>query len=62
MKEEELLDDTPSGITFKSFEIQEVLGQGSFGKVFKVNLKNESEPGKNSLAMKVLNKKFLVKN
>ena len=39
---EDLLDDSPSGITFKSFEIQKTLGQGSFGKVFKVNLKGDT--------------------
>ena len=56
------MDDSPSGITFKSFDIQEVLGQGTFGKVFKVNLKNDPEPLVNAMAMKVLNKAFLVKN
>ena len=30
-----------NGITFSSFEIQEVLGQGTFGKVFKVFLKTD---------------------
>lgn len=42
--EEQLLDDAPDGITFKSFDIQEVLGQGTFGKVFKVNLKTDLDP------------------
>ena len=51
-----------NGITFKSFNIQEVLGQGTFGKVFKVALKTEPDPTNNALAMKVLNKAFLVKN
>ena len=37
---DDLLDDTVgSGITFSSFEIHTMLGQGSFGKVFKVNIK-----------------------
>ena len=56
--EEELLDDCPMGITFKSFEIEEVLGEGTFGKVFRVKRRDEQH----ALAMKVLNKKFLVKN
>ena len=59
--EEQLDDDTlKNGITFSSFDITEVLGQGTFGKVFKVNLKSDSE--KKPLAMKVLDKHFLVKN
>ena len=49
-----------NGITFSSFEIQEVLGQGTFGKVFKVFLKTDQT--KTALAMKVLSKQFLVKN
>ncbi len=57
--QEELLDDTPKGITFSSFEIQDVLGEGSFGKVYKVVLK--SDPTR-IFAMKVLSKQYLVKN
>lgn len=51
-----MLDDTLSGITFKSFVILDVLGQGTFGKVFRVNLKNDTDPVNNAMAMKVLNK------
>ena len=58
--EDELLDDGMNGITFKSFEIEELLGQGTFGKVFKVHLKQSKK--KTPMAMKVLNKAFLVKN
>ena len=43
-----------NGITFSSFEISEVLGQGTFGKVFKVHLKTDET--KKPLAMKVLSK------
>jgi len=35
------------------------LGEGSFGKVYKVNLKNDTT---RVFAMKVLSKQFLVKN
>ena len=38
------------------------IGQGTFGKVFRVNLKGDPQPQKNAMAMKVLNKNFLVKN
>jgi hypothetical protein len=31
-----LHDDGMKGITFKSFNVEEVLGEGTFGKVFKV--------------------------
>ena len=44
-------------INFKSFEILELLGEGSFGKVFKVRLKKTNE----IFAMKVLNKSYLLK-
>ena len=44
-------------INFKSFEILELLGEGSFGKVFKVRLKKTNE----IFAMKVLNKSYLIK-
>ena len=57
--DEEFEDDGKNGITFSSFEILEVLGEGSFGKVYKVALK--SDPSK-LFAMKVLSKQQLVKN
>ena len=44
-------------INFKSFEILELIGSGSFGKVFKVKLKSTNE----IFAMKVLNKAYLLK-
>ena len=44
-------------INFKSFEILELIGSGSFGKVFKVKLKSTNE----IFAMKVLNKSYLLK-
>ena len=43
-------------INFKSFEILELIGSGSFGKVFKVRLKRTNE----IFAMKVLNKSYLL--
>jgi len=46
------------GITFESFEILSLLGEGSFGKVCKVRLKQTSE----IFTMKILNKEFLLKN
>ena len=42
--------------------MQKVLGEGSFGKVFKVNLKGDSDPQRNAFAMKVLDKKSLMKS
>jgi serine/threonine protein kinase len=44
-------------INYNSFEILELIGGGSFGKVFKVKLKNTQ----NIYAMKVLNKGYLIK-
>jgi len=55
------LDDDATdkeGITFSSFEILGTLGAGTFGKVFKVKLKSNG----NIYAMKVINKKYLIKN
>ena len=45
-------------IGFNSFIIEDCLGAGSFGKVFKVRMKSNGE----LYAMKVINKKFLMKN
>ena len=44
-------------INYNSFEILELIGGGSFGKVFKVKLKGTD----NIFAMKVLNKSYLIK-
>ena len=44
-------------INFNSFEILELIGSGSFGKVYKVKQKNTN----NIYAMKVLNKSYLIK-
>ena len=45
-------------IGLNSFIIEDCLGEGSFGKVFKVRMKSNGE----IYAMKVINKKFLMKN
>ena len=45
-------------IGFNSFIIEDCLGAGSFGKVFKVRMKSNGQV----YAMKVLNKKYLLKN
>ena len=47
-----------STIGFNSFVIEDCLGAGSFGKVFKVRMKSNGQ----IYAMKVINKKFLMKN
>ena len=44
-------------INYNSFEILELIGSGSFGKVFKVKLKGTDK----IFAMKVLNKSYLLK-
>ena len=44
-------------INYNSFEILELIGEGSFGKVYKVKQKNTN----NIYAMKVLNKSYLIK-
>ncbi len=54
--EDPLLNNTTVG--FNSFTIEDCLGAGSFGKVFKVRMKSNGE----LYAMKVINKKFLMKN
>ena len=46
------------GITYDSFIIISTLGSGTFGKVFKVKLKSNG----NIYAMKVINKKYLIRN
>ena len=45
-------------ISVNSFDILDCLGAGSFGKVFKVRMKSNGV----IYAMKVINKKFLMKN
>ena len=47
--------DENNKINFNSFEILDQIGSGSFGKVFKVKLRNTNQ----IFAMKVLNKAFL---
>lgn len=55
-----LIDDSSltNGINFSSFEILECLGSGTFGKVFRVKLKQNGS----IYAMKIINKKYLIKN
>jgi serum/glucocorticoid-regulated kinase 2 len=59
-EEVKLIDDSTltKGITFASFDVLECLGSGTFGKVFKVKLKDSGQ----IFAMKIINKKFLIKN
>ena len=52
--EDPLLNNTSVG--FNSFTIEDCLGTGSFGKVFKIRMKLNGE----IYAMKVINKKFLT--
>jgi ankyrin repeat protein/tRNA A-37 threonylcarbamoyl transferase component Bud32 len=54
--EDPILNNTTVG--FNSFTILDCLGAGSFGKVFKVRMKSNGE----IYAMKVINKRFLLKN
>jgi serine/threonine protein kinase len=60
------VDDAKKGVKFNSFEILEILGQGTFGRVFKVRKKDDiMNPDVDPVpeyAMKVLKKAFLVKN
>ena len=56
-----LLDDSEKGIGYNSFHLLEILGQGTFGKVFKVKRKDHPEL-EDEFAMKILKKAFLVKN
>jgi len=61
MNNMKLIDDSSEkGITFNSFLIVDLLGSGTFGKVYKVQLKNSND--KNFYAMKVINKQFLINN
>ena len=54
-----LMDDGEiQGIGFKSFDLQEMLGYGTFGKVFKCTRKGHPK----EYAMKILNKAFLYRN
>lgn len=55
-----LLDDSHAGLAYGSFQLLDILGQGTFGKVFKVKFKEN--PNSKEYAMKVLKKAFLVKN
>jgi tRNA A-37 threonylcarbamoyl transferase component Bud32 len=59
-EEAKLIDDSSltKGINYSSFEILECLGSGTFGKVFKVKLKQTGD----IYAMKIINKKYLIKN
>lgn len=45
-------------VWFKDFEILEMIGEGSFGRVFKVKRKSNGE----LLAMKAMKKSYLIMN
>ena len=51
-----LLDGKTVG--FKDFEILELIGEGSFGQVFKVKKKDNGQ----ILALKVMKKQYLISN
>ena len=57
IKAEDIDEKTNAKINYNSFEILELIGGGSFGKVFKVKLKGTDK----IFAMKVLNKAYLLK-
>ena len=57
IKSNDIDEKTNIIINYNSFEILELIGGGSFGKVFKVKLKGTN----NIYAMKVLNKGYLIK-
>ena len=57
VRTEDFDKETKTKINFNSFEILELIGSGSFGKVYKVKQKNTN----NIYAMKVLNKAYLIK-
>ncbi len=56
--EEEKLEETSDGTNYDSFELLEIVGAGSFGKIFKVKKKDSGK----IYAMKVLSKAYLVKH
>lgn len=62
MSTNQLLEDSTDnkGLTFNSFQILDVLGSGTFGKVFKATLKHSSDD--KIYAMKVINKRYLIRN
>ena len=45
-------------VKFEDFEVNEMIGEGSFGRVFKVKKKDSGV----LMAMKVMKKKFLIQN
>lgn len=54
-----LLEDSQiKGIGFNSFQILELLGSGTFGKVYKVKLRTTEQ----IFAMKVIDKQYLIRN
>ena len=57
IKQNDIDEKNDTIINYNSFEILELIGGGSFGKVFKVKLKGTE----NIYAMKVLNKGYLIK-
>mmetsp|Transcript_3291 Transcript_3291/g.6805 ORF Transcript_3291/g.6805 Transcript_3291/m.6805 type:complete len:488 (+) Transcript_3291:1258-2721(+) len=56
--ENEVMLQEGEEVSFNSFDVLELLGEGSFGKVYRVVKKNSGE----IMAMKVLSKKFLQDN
>ena len=45
-------------VSFKDFEIQELIGEGSFGRVFRAKHKTNGQV----LALKVMKKQYLISN
>jgi serine/threonine protein kinase len=56
--EDEVMVQKGEEVSYSSFDVLELLGEGSFGKVYKVVKKNSGKV----MAMKVLSKKFLQDN